>query len=234
MLVLAIDTSTKVGTVALYSEEKGVLGEIFINSTINHSETIMGSVDSLFKITGINIKDVNKVAVSTGPGSFTGIRIGVGLAKGLAYSLKAPIVGVNELDVIANLSGTLLDEKCNIISLIDARKERVYYCVYRQEKGEIKKVSEYLAGDLEEVLEKYSDGKNLFLGDGSIVYREKILEKIKENAVFYNKSLCLPRASILAELALKKESDNLISLEPFYISKTQAEREKNKKEKNYE
>lgn len=228
MLVLAIDSSTKVGTVALYSEEKGVLGEIFINSTTNHSETLMGAVDSLFKTTGLNIKEVNKVAVSTGPGSFTGIRIGVGLAKGLAYSLKTPIVGVNELDVIASLSGTILDEKCNIISLIDARKGRVYYCVYTQENGVLKRVSDYLDGELEELLENYKDEKNLFLGDGSIVYREKILEKIKENAVFYNKTLCLPRASVLAELALIKEEDNLVTLEPFYISKTQAEREKNK------
>lgn len=229
MLVLAIDTSTKVGTVALYSEEKGVLGEIFINSTTNHSETIMSCVDTLFKITKISITEVEKVAVSVGPGSFTGIRIGVGVAKGLAYSLKKPIVGVNELDVIASLSGEILDENSNIISLIDARKGRVYYCVYIQENGQLTKVTQYLDGELEELLEKYKTEKNIFLGDGSIVYRDKIAETLGKNAVFYNKSLSLPRASILAEIALKKEPDNLMLLEPFYISKTQAEREKNKK-----
>ena len=101
MLILAIDTSTNVGTVALYSSETGLVGEITINIKRTHSENIMVAIDNLLKLTEHTIKDVDKFAVSTGPGSFTGIRIGVAVAKGLAYSTGKPIAGINELDAIA-------------------------------------------------------------------------------------------------------------------------------------
>ncbi|MGL4687730.1 MAG: tRNA (adenosine(37)-N6)-threonylcarbamoyltransferase complex dimerization subunit type 1 TsaB, partial [Fusobacteriaceae bacterium] len=146
MLVLAIDTSTKVGTVALYLKEKGPVGEITLNSNSNHSETIMGGIDSLFKLTNLSIKDVDTVAVSTGPGSFTGIRIGVALAKGLAFSLNKSIVGVNELEVIANLV-TIEDKNIKIMPMIDARKLRVYYSLYgKNELGKLNSELEYLDG----------------------------------------------------------------------------------------
>lgn len=226
MLVLAIDTATKIGSVGIYSREKGMIGEITINGTLNHSETIMTSIDALFKITKIEIKDIDLIATSVGPGSFTGIRIGVGVAKGLAYSLGIPIVGINELDLIASLNGKR-DEANKIISLIDARKERVYYCEYQRDNvGNLKRNTEYLDGELENILEKYKTEKVLYLGDGSVVYREKIIGIVKENANFYSKSLSMPRSSILAELSLEKEPENIMLLEPFYISKTQAEREK--------
>ncbi len=229
MLVLAIDTATKIGSVGIYSREKGIVGEITINGSLNHSETLMTSIDYLFKITKIEIEKIDLIVTSVGPGSFTGIRIGVGVAKGLAYSLKKPIVGINELDLIASLNGKR-DETNKIISLIDARKERVYYCEYeRTNDGDLKKNTEYLDGELANVLEEYKNIKTLYLGDGSIIYREKIKEITKANASFYDKSLSIPRSSVLAELGLEKKIENIMLLEPFYISKTQAEREKQKK-----
>lgn len=123
MLVLAIDTATKIGSVALYDDKTGVIGEINLYVKVNHSNVIMDAVDSLFKLSGLTIKDVDRIAVTIGPGSFTGIRIGTAIAKGLAYSLKKPIVGVNELDVLAHMGENREDI---IVPLIDARKERVY------------------------------------------------------------------------------------------------------------
>lgn len=223
MLILAIDTSTKVGAVAIYSQDKGVIAEVILNCGNNHSENIMNAVDGLFKISKYSIKDIDKVAVSIGPGSFTGIRIGVGIAKGLAYSLGKPIIGVNTLDIIANLS-TVVDNDIKVISMIDARKERVYYGVYNKLQDNLELEKDYCDGEIREILTEYKNNKVLFLGDGAINYKKIIKEEMGGNAFFAKNSLSIPRASILAEISLGKENNNLITLEPYYISKSQAER----------
>ncbi|MGL4392192.1 MAG: tRNA (adenosine(37)-N6)-threonylcarbamoyltransferase complex dimerization subunit type 1 TsaB [Fusobacteriaceae bacterium] len=224
MLVLGIDTSTKVGSVAIYSDEVGLLAELTINTLMTHSETIMDCINDIFKLTKKNINDINKVAVSKGPGSFTGIRIGVAVAKGLVYGSEKKIVGMNELDVIAELTGNLTDKSYKIIPMIDARKERVYYSIYSQnKKGELIREIEYRDGEISDIKEQYRGNKIIFLGDGATNYRNNF-----DGAewIFYSRAKSIPRAGILAEMATKKESENLIMLEPFYISKTQAEREK--------
>lgn len=229
MLILAIDTTTKISGVALYSLENGLLGEINLNSGKNHSENIMVVVDNLFKLTNVLPNDIDKIAVSTGPGSFTGIRIGVAVAKGLGYSLKKEIVGINELDVIANLSGRV-HGNMQVMAMIDARKERVYYGKYKEINGKLTLISNYLDGELREILKYEKDKKTLFLGDAAHQYKSIISEIMGENAVFYSKALSIPRGAVVAELSIEKKSDNLMTLEPFYISKTQAEREKSIKE----
>ena len=225
MLILAIDTSTNVGTVALYSTETGLVGEIAINIKKTHSENIMVAIDNLLALTEYTIKDVDKFAVSIGPGSFTGIRIGVAVAKGLAYSTGKTIVGVNELDAIAN---GISETDCEIIPIIDARKERGYYCRYIFEDGKIVRKEDYGVGEIREYLEDKKDKKILFTGDGALKYAKLIKEIMGENAKFALKSLSLPKASIIAEISENLE-DNLYTLEPFYLSKAQAEREKEKR-----
>ena len=150
MLVLAIDTATKIGSVALYDDKTGVIGEINLYVKVNHSNVIMDAVDSLFKLSGLTIKDVDRIAVTIGPGSFTGIRIGTAIAKGLAYSLKKPIVGVNELDVLAHMGENREDI---IVPLIDARKERVYFSKYRYIDNILLREEEYKDGELREILD---------------------------------------------------------------------------------
>lgn len=228
MLVLAIDTSTKVGTVALYSDKDGIIAEINLNCGNTHSENAMPAIDSLFKMAGVLPSEVDKIAVSTGPGSFTGIRIGVSLAKGLAYSLKKPIIGVNELDAIAALSGKVSQEM-QVVPMIDARKERAYCGIYREIDGVLTLISQYKDWELSVFLEGIKNVKTLFLGDASINYRELIEKNMGKNAVFYSRALSEPRASLIAELALVKDEDNIMTLEPYYVNKTQAEREKEMK-----
>lgn len=150
MLVLAIDTSTNVGTVGLYSSETGLVGEVSINIKRTHSENIMVAIDNILKLTEHKIEDIDKIAVSIGPGSFTGIRIGVAVAKGLAYSTGKSIVGVNELDIIA--SG-IANTEYGIIPIIDARKERGYYSTYKYENNLLKRIDEYGVGEIREYLE---------------------------------------------------------------------------------
>lgn len=228
MLVLAIDTSTKIGTVALYDKYKGIVAEIILNSGNNHSENIMSSIDDLFKLSKKKIEEVDRIAVSTGPGSFTGIRIGVAVAKGLAYSLGAEIVGINELDLIAALSE---ESEKNIIALIDARKERTYFAGYRYVDGVLKRVTEYRDGDLLALIEEYRGEPTLFLGDGALNYKDLISAVMKENGYFARGILSVPRAGLLAELAAEREPDNLMILEPYYVNKSQAEREKEEQKK---
>lgn len=228
MLVLAINTSTKVGTVALYHSKTGLISEVNLNIKLNHSDTVMTSVDSLFELSGYTIKDVERVAVSIGPGSFTGIRVGVGAAKGIAYSLRVPIVGINELDLVAHLAG---NTKKKIISTIDARKERVYYCDYSFDTvGNIVRNSDYKDGEITTLLEEYSDEDLLILGDASITYRDRFREMAGDRVFFNLNSLSIPRASVMAEMAVNMTPDDLVHLEPYYHSKTQAERMKEAEE----
>jgi N6-L-threonylcarbamoyladenine synthase len=223
MLVLAIDTSTKSSSVSVFDDKKGVLAELTLNIKLNHSDTLMKAVDTVFKFSEKNVSEIDRIAVGTGPGSFTGIRVGVGAAKGLAYSTGADIVGVNELDALASMV-THTDMK--IIPLIDARKERVYYCEYTYDaEGKLKRERDYGDAHLEELLDSYS-GKVIFTGDGSVNYRDKIIGKMGERAYFNRISSSCVKSSILAELSLEMEPDNLFILEPFYHSKTQAERMK--------
>lgn len=224
MLILGIDTSTNVGTVAIYSDTKGTLGEISVNINKTHSENIMVMIDELFKLTNTTINDIDKIAVSIGPGSFTGIRIGVAVAKGLASATNCKIVGVNELDVIA---GNSTSNECEICSIIDARKERGYYCTFKYENGILKQLEDYKVGELREFLETRKEIRTVYLGDGAINYKDLISNVVGENGIFAPKSLNLPRASVVAELGINNE-DNLYTMEPIYLSKSQAEREKEK------
>lgn len=228
MLVLAIDTATKIGSVALYDDKIGVIGEINLYVKVNHSNVIMDAVDSLFKLSGLNIKDVDRIAVTIGPGSFTGIRIGTAIAKGLAYSLKKPIVGVNELDVLAHMVENREDI---IVPLIDARKERVYFSKYRYIDNILLREEEYKDGELRDVLEDLKGKKVTFIGDGATVNEKLINEILEKDYNIYSKANSIPRAGVAAQISLHLPEDNLYTLEPLYVNKSQAEREKEEREK---
>lgn len=228
MLVLAIDTATKIGSVALYDDKTGVIGEINLYVKVNHSNVIMDAVDSLFKLSGLTIKDVDRIAVTIGPGSFTGIRIGTAIAKGLAYSLKKPIVGVNELDVLAHMGENREDI---IVPLIDARKERVYFSKYRYIDNILLREEEYKDGELREILDDLKGKKVTFIGDGATVNEKLINEILEKEYTIFSKANSIPRAGVAAQISLRLPEDNLYTLEPLYVNKSQAEREKEEREK---
>lgn len=225
MLVLAIDTSTKAGSVALFDDKKGLLGEIIINIDRNHSDTMMKAIDYLFEISKKKIDDLSKIAVTEGPGSFTGIRVGMGIVKGLVFGKNIEVVSKNTLDLLAE---EVIFEG-EVVPLIDARKGRVYYSIYEKNTSKIKRISNYMDGELEKILETLKNRKICFTGDASYIYKNEIIDIMGENAIFLPESRILPKASILAEKALNLEKVNPIILEPYYHSKTQAEREKENK-----
>ena len=223
MLILGIDTSTKVGSVALFDDKKGVLAEVIINTKSNHSDTIMNAIDYILNLADCSVDDLDKVAVTVGPGSFTGIRIGIAIAKALVFKKDIKMTTMNTLDLLAYETAY----KGKILSLIDARKERAYYALYEN----MEKISEYSDGELREFLEKYKEDEILFTGDASYIYKEIIEEIMGSKAKFINKARVFPRAGILAERAVDLEEVNSVILEPYYHSKTQAEREKELKSK---
>ncbi len=230
MLVLAIDTATKMGSVALYDSKIGVIGELNLYVKVNHSAIIMSMIDNLFKMTNLSIKDVDRVAVTIGPGSFTGIRIGVAVAKGLCFGSNRSIVGINELDLVAQ--GAEAGEGL-IVPLLDARKERVYYSIFEKKEG-FERISEYKDGEIRDLLESFQDKKVTFCGDGAIAYENIIKDVLGKNARILSKANSIPRAVIAGQMAVAREEENLYTLEPFYVNKSQAEREREEKIKREE
>ena len=212
MLILGIDTSTKICTCSIFDSENGVVAETSLLVKKNHSNIVMLIIDNLFKISDLTINDIDKIAVAIGPGSFTGVRIALGIAKGLAMALNKPLIAVNELDILEAIADGNENE---VIPLIDARKERVYY------KYQNKYVDDYLI-NLISIFDK--NKKYIFVGDGAINYKNILKDNLGDNAVILPMYNSFPRASILCELALNKEEANIYTLEPEYISKSRAEK----------
>ena len=212
MLLLGIDTSTKICTCSIYDSEAGVIAETSLSVKKNHSNIVMPIVDNLFKISDLNIKDIDKIAVAIGPGSFTGVRIALGIAKGLAMALNKPLIAVNELDILEAIASGNENE---IIPLIDARKERVYY------KYQNTYVDDYLIN----LISNFDKNKKyIFVGDGARNYKNILKDNLGDNAIVLPMYNAFPRASVLCELALNKEEANIYTLEPEYISKSRAEK----------
>ena len=212
MLILGIDTSTKICTCSIFDSENGVIAETSLSVKKNHSNIVMPIIDNLFKISELNINDIDKIAVAIGPGSFTGVRIALGIAKGLAMALNKPLIAVNELDILEAIASGNENE---IIPLIDARKERVYY------KYQNTYVDDYLIN----LISNFDKNKKyIFVGDGAINYKNILKDNLGDNAIILPMYNAFPRASVLCELALNKEEANIYTLEPEYISKSRAEK----------
>ena len=212
MLILGIDTSTKICTCSIFDSENGIIAETSLSVKKNHSNIVMPIIDNLFKISDLTINDIDKIAVAIGPGSFTGVRIALGIAKGLAMALNKPLIAVNELDILEAIASGNENE---IIPLIDARKERVYY----------KYQNTYIDDYLINLISNFDKNKKyVFVGDGAINYKNILKDNLGENAIVLPMYNAFPRASVLCELALNKEEANIYTLEPEYISKSRAEK----------
>ena len=212
MLILGIDTSTKICTCSIFDSENGVIAETSLSVKKNHSNIVMPIIDNLFKISDLTINDIDKIAVAIGPGSFTGVRIALGIAKGLAMALNKPLIAVNELDILEAIADGNENET---IPLIDARKERVYY----------KYQGNYIDDYLINLISNFDKNKKyVFVGDGAINYTNILKDNLGENAIVLPMYNSFPRASVLCELASNKEEANIYTLEPEYISKSRAEK----------
>ncbi len=233
MKILSVDTSSNVATVAVTDDEKLVC-EILVNTKKTHSQTLMPMIDSALKQSELEISNIDLIASANGPGSFTGLRIGVSAVKGFAHALDIPVVGVSILTAMAyNLPFC----EYTISPILDARRNQVYNAVYEWNDGEINEIQAPRALSVDELIDEFlsSDKKVVFLGDGVSVHKEYIREKLGEKAVFAPVSANEQRASGLAAAAKKLYDEgkaiSCYELAPIYLRKPQAERELEEKEK---
>ena len=233
MLTLAFETSAKAASVALTRDSK-LLGESYQNTGLTHSQTLMVMAEDMLKQCGKTMADVTAVAVAEGPGSFTGVRIGVAAAKGLAWGGQIPCYGISTLEAMAVSLGVWEGHIC---ACMDARRNQVYNALFRVNKGVVERVTEDRAialADLQEELE-HIDGPIFLVGDGSqLTY--KTLSGSVGNLVLPPEHRMHQRAIGVALLAEAKQAagetgdGNVLS--PNYLRLSQAERERMEKEKN--
>jgi tRNA threonylcarbamoyladenosine biosynthesis protein TsaB len=182
-------------------------------------------IDELLKKVNLDIADIDIFACSEGPGSFTGLRIGIGTIKGLAYGLGKPVVGVSTLEALAH-NITFTD--CVISPIMDARRGQVYNGLYKWVDGKIVCIKEPRALSIEDLCEELTE-KTIFVGDGVKVHREKIAEFMGEKALFAPPHHQLQRAGSVAYAALGKTAVDAAELTAVYLRKPQAEREREEK-----
>ncbi len=220
MKILAVDTSAVCASVAV-TEDGKILSESSINTGLTHSRTLMPMIDSVMKNAEIDLCDIDYLACSVGPGSFTGIRIGVAAIKGLADATKIKCVPVSTLHALAY---NLIGRSCTAVSVMDARCNQVYCAIFKIEGDKIERLTEDMALKIDELalkLESYSDV--IFVGDGAKLCHAKLGYSVASENCVYQKgsSVCFAAREILE----KTEPIEAKDLMPTYLRLPQAERE---------
>ena len=232
MLILAFETSAKAASVAL-TENGKLLGEGYQNTGLTHSQTLMVMAEDVLKQCGKTAQDVQAVAVAEGPGSFTGVRIGVAAAKGFAWGKQIPCCGVSTLEAMAESLGAWQGYVCPVM---DARRSQVYNALFRADNGILTRVADDRAiaiRDLAEELKKIEEP--IFLvGDGSILCYNTLTGEIP-NLVLPPEHRMHQRAAGVAIVANRMIAAGIApsgnELTPNYLRLSQAERERLEKEK---
>lgn len=227
MKILAVDTSSKICAVAILEDNK-VIDEIKLDNGKTHSENLMPIIKEILDKNNLTLKDMNLIAVSVGPGSFTGIRIGIATIKPMAEVYNLPVASVTSLETLArNIENE--EEDFTIISLIDARNNQVYAGFFDTEYN-LKE--DEIAEDIDEVLKKAGKySKIIFVGDGAIIHKEKIEENLKDRNIIFakeNNQSAINTGKIGYKKFLEKNLKNADTILPIYLRKSQAERLKNK------
>lgn len=232
MKILAVDSSAVSASAAIVEDGK-VLGEFYLNTSLTHSQTLMPMVENVLECTRIPLSDIDLFAVSSGPGSFTGIRIGVASVKGLAMAQKKPCVGVSTLEAMA-YNAAHLDGI--IAGAMDARRAQVYNALFRAKNGILERLTEDRAIAIDALAEECQIyGKTVYLvGDGAkLCYNSTGFRE--SNAVLLPEPLIYQRACNVAKaaerLAEQGKTVTAAQLAPVYLRPAQAERELKKRQK---
>lgn len=231
MKLLAIESSGLVASAAVFADDT-IVAEFTVNNKQTHSQTLLPMIDQVVTMSGIDLKELDAIATTSGPGSFTGLRIGAATAKGLGLALHKPIVPITTLEALAfRLAG----RSGNICPMMDARRNQVYTGVYRVSDMMLACVSEQEAISIEECIAKLNDmGDSVtVLGDGVPVHLETLKDKLRvpwqEAPAHMNRQSA---ASVAVLGARYYEKGKIVSAEAFrpdYLRKSQAEREREAK-----
>jgi tRNA threonylcarbamoyladenosine biosynthesis protein TsaB len=242
MKILAIETSTMLGGIAITDTLSGLIIEVRLNVKSTHSERLMTEIDHALKQTGLKVSDIDVFAVSIGPGSFTGLRLGLSTVKGFSYITGKPIVSVPTLHALAwNFPFC----RYPVCTMLDARKKEVYAALFRWDNEDFIKVIDEVSIKVDRLLGRinesnpplsnfskggeggFSDEKIVFTGEGSLIYRDNIIEVMGDKAIFATAEKMVPSpanvASIGIRKAMKREFSEPVSLVPFYIRRSEAE-----------
>lgn len=222
MKLLTIQTATPAGSVAL-TQGNRLLGELFLDVRRPHGEWLLGAIDQLLGAAGMTVADLDGFGVTLGPGSFTGLRVGLATVKGLALATGKPVAGVSTLRTLAMQAPHAALPVC---ALLDARKKEVYAGCYGWEEGlphpagpERVLPPEALLGEL--------TGEILFVGDGATVYRTLIARQLGPRAHFLPAAYDPPRAAhaalLAAEIFAAGEARPAAQVNPVYIRPSEAE-----------
>jgi len=231
MKILAIDTSSTSATCAIMDEDK-LLVEYTLNHKLTHSQKIMPMIKDALNSCGLKPEDIDVFAVAKGPGSFTGLRIGVATVNGLAQAVNKKVVGVSTLDALAfNLP------YCEgiVVPIMDARRDRVFTGIYKWTNGNLHIIYEQTVLEVKELIEilKERPERIVFVGDGTLAYKDILSEALGDKVIFAPKSANMARAASVAELAMAKavegKTESFFELVPDYLRESQAQREYNER-----
>ncbi len=231
MKILALDSTAVAGSVALCEDER-LLALYTVNLGNTHSETLLPMVESVLRMASLKTEDIDLFAVSEGPGSFTGVRIGAATLKGLAFGQKKPCVGVSTLEALAyNLVGF----EGLAVPVMNARRSQVYTATFRVNNREIERLTPDRAISIAELEAELANAKEpIYLsGDGCDITREgfRFVSPMQTPAVLQPQNAYSVAMCALARYR-RGECVNDLTLVPTYLRPSQAEREKNEKEKN--
>jgi tRNA threonylcarbamoyladenosine biosynthesis protein TsaB len=224
--ILAVETSTLTGAVALLDGDT-VVAEHRLNIAVTHSERLLATIDLLLQAAGWRLTDAAVLAVAIGPGSFTGLRIGVSTMKGLAFATGAPLVGIPSLDAVA---WSLPYATWPVCPILDAKKGEVYAALYRTDEGRLERLSEYRALAPEVLAEELGEqlpGPVVFVGDGVGPHAALLRRVLGSRARLAPATHRLPSAVTVAELGREAfrrgEVADAASLVPLYVRRSEAE-----------
>ncbi len=235
MRALAVDTSTTMAGIAIV-DEQGLLAEYMINDKKTHSQKLIPMLRDVLNSLKMTVEDMDVIAAVTGPGSFTGLRIGVTTVKSLAYAAQKPTAGIPSLDALAAamaVSGDAL-----VCPMLDARNNQVYTAFYRYRNGIMENISGYMGVHVSELVSLIEDKNNeiIFTGDAVALHRDFFKIELGDRCIFAPDFLTQHMAASAAHLALlqlqRGETVGSYDLKPFYLRQSQAEREFGKKKKD--
>ncbi len=219
MKVIGIETSGSIGNVAVCDNDT-VVGKRTFGKTLGHGKEIVSSLKSIFDEIKWEPNDIDLVTVSIGPGSYTGLRVGVTCAKTLAYTLGKPVIDVPTLDVLAE---NVKSDVKNFCPVIDAKRKRVYACIYVGTDNGKKRITDFLIVSPKELLDILPESILLF-GDGVIHYKDIFTQK---KITIANDDLGIASAVNVAKLGLKRYEQGkrceIDLLDPLYLRKSEAE-----------
>jgi tRNA threonylcarbamoyladenosine biosynthesis protein TsaB len=214
MKILALDSTTKILTLGIYNDGRQAEYNLEVGRKL--SGLIDKSAERVLAASGLTLKDIDYFACGLGPGSFTGMRVGLSFVKGLSWANKKPIAGLCTLDILAE---QVKEEDRAIISAIDARRNLIYACIYKKKAGKLKKISAYMLLNIDELLKKMPSD-SLILGDAVSLYGEHFL-KAGRGVKLLEKEFWYPKAHNMISLALGKIKEKKIytafNVKPIYL-----------------